>query len=455
MKEIQRSDPSGKEQWDAYTDQFGHGVRDPSKHDNEFLVEFLTSLRNGVRYEPKNTLADLLKEGQRKSAAWKRCWSAYCQQFGNGLNDPLKHDAAFCSGFLEFLATAGCGALQSGMILVQPSLKRMSPGAPLPGALAMPGATAKDQLVMAVKGFQRQGPEKKELWGAFCDAHAGGTRDPSRHEQSSLEMFLSQHSILPVSPTVGMCMSPLGNPYGVAMADGPPLKRMNLGGGMAATTSTGSRSKDQLVAAVKAFQRQGETQKELWAAHCDSHHAGTRDPSRHDTSTLETFLSEHDSLPEDDDDGESFTAASSPASMSLGAQPVAVSANGRTKSQLVASVKAFQRLGQEQKEIWGAYCDTSHGGTRDPNAHDVAVLEEFLNDHANGLVTFEENGKASVSTGDSEKDALVAKIKAYQRGGEEQKETWGAYADENSNGMRDPARLDVSLLQHFVDSYAL
>lgn len=248
LKELQRSDAVGKAQWEAFTDQNGGGVRDPSKHDALFVQSFLTQYQSGVRLQvaPSTSLVDLVKEGQRKSTSWKSCWAAYCQIHGGGVNDPAKHDNAFLAKFLNFLGSSG------ERMLTMTSNPMMGMG--------IPGGNSKDQLVMAVKAFQRQGEDHKEKWGTFCDTHLGGIRDPSRHDAMTLQSFLTSNGV--------QVLTDVGRP----------------------TVSTGDAEKDLLVASVKAFQRKGETQKEQWGTYADTNLGGKRDPARHDISTLTAFL---------------------------------------------------------------------------------------------------------------------------------------------------------------------
>merc|ERR1712061_404761 len=53
------------------------------------------------------------------------------------------------------------------------------------------------------------------------------------------------------------------------------------------------------------------------------------------------------------------------------------------------------------------------------------------------------------------KDALVQKIKAYQRQVPDAKAVWESFCDANMGGMYDPARHDLASLQMFVDTNGL
>eukprot|EP00420_Gonyaulax_spinifera_P028423 CAMPEP_0197910396 /NCGR_PEP_ID=MMETSP1439-20131203/70822_1 /TAXON_ID=66791 /ORGANISM="Gonyaulax spinifera, Strain CCMP409" /LENGTH=76 /DNA_ID=CAMNT_0043532049 /DNA_START=56 /DNA_END=283 /DNA_ORIENTATION=+ len=51
IKDMQRSDPAAKEQWWAYCDSVGQGVRDPAKHTLVFIQTFINKYNQGLRFE--------------------------------------------------------------------------------------------------------------------------------------------------------------------------------------------------------------------------------------------------------------------------------------------------------------------------------------------------------------------------------------------------------------------
>merc|ERR1719343_777975 len=58
-----------------------------------------------------------------------------------------------------------------------------------------------------------------------------------------------------------------------------------------------------------------------------------------------------------------------------------VSSGDPLKDSLVQRVKNFQRIGNDQKELWAMYADTYLGGARDPARHETATLHEFCVNH--------------------------------------------------------------------------
>merc|ERR1719330_2186016 len=114
-----------------------------------------------------------------------------------------------------------------------------------------------------------------------------------------------------------------------------------------------------------------------------------------------------------------------------------MSSGDETKDALVAQVKNFQRLGGDQKELWGAYADTYLGGVRDPSRHDASVLHEFCANHnvpavgGGGLACAAGAGApapaaafGAVPPMDAQKAQLVDKVKAFQRNSTENREAW-------------------------------
>eukprot|EP00403_Amphidinium_massartii_P015886 CAMPEP_0178431136 /NCGR_PEP_ID=MMETSP0689_2-20121128/31682_1 /TAXON_ID=160604 /ORGANISM="Amphidinium massartii, Strain CS-259" /LENGTH=250 /DNA_ID=CAMNT_0020053019 /DNA_START=82 /DNA_END=834 /DNA_ORIENTATION=+ len=225
IKELQRSGPEGKEQWGLYCEQHGQGIRDPTKHDLEYLSNFLSQYQMGARMQgngtsgagsgPNPSLAALIKEGQRKSQAWKQAWHAYCMQFGQGVNDPSKHNLDFLVSFLDFLGERGTMAIGATMGMTPEAmfntmagmqnrgLKRPRPSSPGagwgtigwagPGGPPPPGNAItdpqKEDLINRIKQFQRASDMQKRMWWTHCDEQLGGVRDPSRHDVTVLQAF--------------------------------------------------------------------------------------------------------------------------------------------------------------------------------------------------------------------------------------------------------------------------
>jgi len=272
LKEMQRSDPTAKEQWGEYCAAEGDNVRDPSKHEPKFIRAFMKSYNAGERYEcSASNLVDLFKEGQRKAPDWKLAWSLYAQANGSGKNDPAKQDEAVLVDFMNYLGkcaamdlcNGGWGMMGGGMgkgmmggkgkANMMNMMMAMQHGGPPAKRrrTESSGDAQKDAFVARVKVFQRASDEQKQQWWAFADSSPVGKRDPALYDVHLLKQFCSQ--------------------YG----------------------ADGDAQKDELVARVKAFQRTSDDQKQQWWAFADSSSVGKRDPALYDTGLLEQFCSEY------------------------------------------------------------------------------------------------------------------------------------------------------------------
>ena len=214
VKDLQRSNHEAREQWTIYAESHGGGTRDPAKHPFEFLNTFLSQFNSGFRYEASAAgggraggaaagagagsadLGLLFKEGQRKSHNWKAAWAAYTQVYGGGMNDPTKHDSSFLVSFLDFLGQQGYLALApaaGGAAVAGPPAKRARTDSAAAFAPAAGGADA--GLVQRVKNFQRSGQAQKEAWWSFVETNCNGLRDPARHENATLQAFITSHGV--------------------------------------------------------------------------------------------------------------------------------------------------------------------------------------------------------------------------------------------------------------------
>jgi len=196
IKNIQRSDPAAKEQWIAFTDLQGGGKRDPAKHTPELLQDFLTHLGSGGRLEVGGgaDFGAAIKLLQKRAPSVKAVWAQFCMMNGGGRNDPSKHDGAFHTQFFEMLAqTASMGGGGGDMGMGGPA-KRMRDGSGMAMGM-MGGGSAKDMLVGRLKAFQRSSPDNKELWGTYADTYLGGVRDPTRHDEQTIQEFCVNHQV--------------------------------------------------------------------------------------------------------------------------------------------------------------------------------------------------------------------------------------------------------------------
>eukprot|EP00929_Paragymnodinium_shiwhaense_P009776 TRINITY_DN1140_c0_g1_i1.p1 TRINITY_DN1140_c0_g1~~TRINITY_DN1140_c0_g1_i1.p1 ORF type:complete len:238 (+),score=71.90 TRINITY_DN1140_c0_g1_i1:83-796(+) len=229
IKDLQRKDPEAKKQWWSYCAAEGGNIRDPAKHNEAFLGEFITNFESGMRIElpedsfsDKEKIAELIKLGNRKSTSWKAAWDMYCRGFGGGKMDPHKHDEQYISGFFDQLGQCGMMALQQqqqqswgmgGMGMGMGGMGKGMGGMGMgmgggwgkggggwgkdggPSKKARTGDSAKDKLIDRIKAFQRSGSDSKEAWWSYCDSSLNGIRDPAKHSADQLEEFCSGHGV--------------------------------------------------------------------------------------------------------------------------------------------------------------------------------------------------------------------------------------------------------------------
>eukprot|EP00928_Gymnodinium_smaydae_P073837 TRINITY_DN56964_c0_g1_i1.p1 TRINITY_DN56964_c0_g1~~TRINITY_DN56964_c0_g1_i1.p1 ORF type:complete len:218 (-),score=76.50 TRINITY_DN56964_c0_g1_i1:117-770(-) len=208
IKELQKNDREAKEQWGLYCEAMGNGIRDPARHDGSFLQEFITNFGAGLRFEPNDKsgggkgggarfgdTAELIKEGQRKSTAFKQAWGSFCEMnSANGKRDPAMHNNEFFARFFEFMGQHGMMAMGGAVMGMGP----MGGGGGMPPQKrqrASTGDDAKDALIMRIKQMQRTSPDAKQMWWDYADSVLGGVRDPARHSVDVLEEFCRSHGV--------------------------------------------------------------------------------------------------------------------------------------------------------------------------------------------------------------------------------------------------------------------
>jgi len=261
VKEIQRSDPSGKIAWWNYADKIGGGVRDPAKNQTDSLQTFLSQYDSGAfaNVDPQDAgaLGELFKEGQRSSGPFKTAWSSFQTMQGNKMHDPLKAGRDNLVAFLDFMGTQAMNAM---------SIQSMMGKGP------MMGGKGKDKGMEKGKGKDMMMMQMMSAKGAMMSGKGGkgGGRDDSWSGDGS------------TMGTKGGKMG--GKSSGDGWGEEPAAKRQK-----APPASSGDPQKDALVDSVKNFQRSGEAQKQAWWTFCDSQESKNRDPARYDTETLWQF----------------------------------------------------------------------------------------------------------------------------------------------------------------------
>lgn len=137
----QRISPSWKNAWQAYCTAYGRSFKDPARYDAEFLTEFINyvgdvtaehlqlaqvvnatygakrpysasagappgkrpraaAAEGGEDTEEKMAMVDQIKALQRADPDQKAAWWAFCDEFKNGIKDPMRHDIDTLQHFL-------------------------------------------------------------------------------------------------------------------------------------------------------------------------------------------------------------------------------------------------------------------------------------------------------------------------------------------------------------------
>eukprot|EP00411_Alexandrium_monilatum_P014738 CAMPEP_0175252924 /NCGR_PEP_ID=MMETSP0093-20121207/36423_1 /TAXON_ID=311494 /ORGANISM="Alexandrium monilatum, Strain CCMP3105" /LENGTH=293 /DNA_ID=CAMNT_0016547223 /DNA_START=77 /DNA_END=958 /DNA_ORIENTATION=- len=223
----------------------------------------------------------------------------------------------------------------------------------------------------------------------------------------------------------------------------------------------------EVVATLKELQRTDPVAREQWGMYCEAQGNGIRDPNKHPSEFVQTFVAEfHAGIRQE---------PTSLAGCSLG-----------------DFVKEGQRKSAFWKQAWSIYCQVHGGGINDPSKHDSKFIVGFLDFLGQKAVAAFNpvlgNGSAAPGaikdaaerpakklrlpggmpaftlglglpagggSGDEEKDELVKRVKAYQRSGDTEKRTWWDYCDEHAGGIRDPAKQDKELLETFLTMNAI
>jgi len=271
---------------------------------------------------------------------------------------------------------------------------------------------SKAGLVDKVKALQRSDPEIKQAWWDFCEKDLGGVKDPSRHDESVLETFLSwfDGNAAPAAPVRQAPRAAARPSQQPVMSSRPQLGGFGgggkgmMGGMMSAMMGMGMGGpSDDLAGAIKLGQKHSPAYKAAWSQYCAMYGGGLNDPNRHDPSYIVSFIDYIGQLAQADLGAAAAQAQFMPQPRMGGGmggkrsfdagygghigepsrKKAAVSrgGGGDDKAALVDRVKALQRRDPDTKAAWWAFTDEHHGGAHDPNRHDADVLKDFLSQY--------------------------------------------------------------------------
>jgi len=218
-----------------------------------------------------------------------------------------------------------------------------------------------------IKQMRRRSQNFKNMWQSYCGAHGGGLCDPDRHEGAFhvrfFEFMSHAASQLPGGTLTesAAAQGGKGGHQSISIQEpGQPLmKRLkSASGGMSPPMDA---EKEALVMSIKYFQRQNPANQEMWSTFADVNLGGMKDPSRHSNEVLQNFIVQYAV--------EQIPVGQVDAYFNQG--PVQ---NDPATEALVLRVKNFQRIAQENRDAWHAWC----GMTKDPARHPAEKLMEFI-----------------------------------------------------------------------------
>jgi len=257
----------------------------------------------------------------------------------------------------------------------------MAPSGPI-----VPADSSPEALISQVKELQRNSPHAKEVWIAYTEANGEGHRDPARHSSEFLQAYIQQLN------------------SGEAVVGGPDL------------TDT-----------IKLLQKRSSNFKTAWTHFTQTKGSGKGDPAKYDMAFHVFFF---ESL----------------AGVAIGGPPPGVLSGENPMKRMRTEKGGKGGFPNSPEEMFGAMKGMMMEMAKGMGKSKGGFSWE-KGDSGKG-----KGGGGGGGTGDPKKDEMVERIKSFQRMGEQQKELWWAYADQQLGGKRDPAKHDISVLQTFLDA---
>jgi len=318
----------------------------------------------------------------------------------------------------------------------------------------MGGGGDVSSLAQQIKDAQKGNPAVREAWVNYANSQGGGSMDPNRHPAEFLQGFITRMR---------------GGGGGVVSMGGCGGGGDGAGGAESAFFST-----------IKQMQKKSQNFRGAWSQFCANFGGGKGDPGKHSQEFHMQFLdalaqqgclnagmspemahAAGPSMPMMGADDNPAKRARTGGMGSMGGAPP----DPGSKEYLVAQVKEFTKMGADQKELWCAYCDTYLQGTRDPNRQDASVLLEFCTNHGvppstnfgggggggGGASWAPVGGGGGAVVGDAEQQALVQKVKNFQKTSTDAREQWYAFC----GVTKDPSRHEKEKLQEFCMMHSL
>ena len=254
----------------------------------------------------KADLVQQIKNMQRADPTFRQTWWDFCEAQLGGVRDPNRHDESILGTFLEQYNSGaiapspfrpeedwwkgkGKGKGMKGDWKGDMSYNMMPP----PDMWGMPPGMMGGGLPDFVKTGQRSSYHWRNAWNLYCALYGAGKNDPAKHDETFSRGFvdyigeLAANGLSSIAASQGINLeeiAPPNNGKGRGPPNGmePAPKRFRF--------EEADGAKLELVEKVKNLQRSNPQAKEAWWVYCDGQCGGMRDPLRHDTDSLQTFL---------------------------------------------------------------------------------------------------------------------------------------------------------------------
>lgn len=135
---------------------------------------------------------------------------------------------------------------------------------------------------------------------------------------------------------------------------------------------------EDLVAIIKAGQKNNSDFKNKWAQYCLENNDGFKDPVKHSQESLETFVNAHK---DEYGSNEWFLNPQKYLPMNNPNKNTGGSTGDSHKDRLVMLIKAGQRKSDDWKNCWSDFAARELNDVRNPAAHTAEILERFIATH--------------------------------------------------------------------------
>jgi RNA recognition motif-containing protein len=385
--------------------------------------------------EEKDELAARIKAIQRTDAPGKAVWEKYCDDMKTGSRDPLRHPFESLRNFLHAYdrgVAPQVGLTQGTCVLRFRGVPYQSDQQDVVDFLEAYNVD-KSQVAMGYSKDLKSTGEAFALFNSVADGERALVERAKKEIRGRyIEIFRSSEEEMKMSTRAAIREG----------IDDPE-----------------AYEKEEMVAQVKRIQRSAESGKQAWYRYCDVSRTGNRDPLRHSLDSLRNFVRAHEAgeTPEEAAErpvGDNRVVRLRGVPFQCDILDVVSFLNdyevdetqvtiGRTESGRATGEAlvvfnspelANRALEEKQKtEIKGRYIELFRSSYEE--------LDQVMKEAAKN------------STGDVEKDELVARVKGIQRSSKEGREQWERFCASMSSGSHDPLRQTSDAMRTFLEAY--